>query len=125
TPTPCARGCRSSSPSACAERSDREQLLHHDRVHPLAVELSLLAVDADRAEAGLRVESHAGSVAGKRRQHELVLAVRAAELGQLLEQHASDALAAPAALDVHGDVRYEAIGLARVEHVEARPAHGP
>src|SRR5215468_8979583 len=49
--------------------------------------------------------------------------MRAAEPGQLLEQHASDAPAAPAALDVHRDVGDEAIGLTRIEHVETRPAY--
>src|SRR2546422_1678303 len=107
---------------ASVTRFALQQLLHDDRVHPLAVELPLLAVGPDRAEAELLVEGHAAGVEGEGGEYELVEAVLAAELDQLLEQHATGARAASAALDVHGDVGDEAIGLASVEDVEARPA---
>jgi hypothetical protein len=44
-----------------------EQALHRDDVHPAAVELSLFAVDANRVEAVLGVQGHAGGVGGKGR----------------------------------------------------------
>src|SRR5256885_12845575 len=46
---------------------------------PLVVELALLAVDPDGAIAAPLVERHAAGVERKRREHELVEAVLAAE----------------------------------------------
>jgi len=46
--------------------SSRQEILHDDRIHPLAVELALLEVDPDRAVAGPGVEGHASGVGRER-----------------------------------------------------------
>jgi gluconolactonase len=63
-------------------RPGLEQLLHHDRVDPPAVEHPLFLVDADRAEAQLLVERHAPRVERERREHQLVIAELARELDE-------------------------------------------
>src|SRR5882762_783098 len=126
TPTPCARGCRWPSRFASADRGRgrSQELLHDDRIDPLAVEPTLLAVDPYGAIPKSLVERHAAHVELERRQHELVKSLQAPEVVELLEQHAAGPLAAPRPLDVDGDVGDVAIGVARVEDVQARPGDG-
>src|SRR5438132_10864834 len=98
-----------------------EELLHDDRVHPAAVDLALLPVHADRAEAGRLVEPEPRRVPGQGGEHQLVIAVPAGELDEPGEELAADALAAPAALDVDREVGDEAVAGPRAERVEAPP----
>src|SRR3954469_3080278 len=77
-----------------------EELLHDDDVDPGAVELPLLAVDADGAEAPPLVETLADGVAVERGQDQLVVAEQPGAALELGEEGAADAGAAPLARDV-------------------------
>src|SRR5437763_1991387 len=81
-----------------------EQLLHQDDVDPFAIQHSLLAIDPDRAETAAFIEGATGSVIGKGREHQLVIAERASARDQGLEQGAADTAAARGALDIEREI---------------------
>src|SRR5262249_534923 len=99
-----------------------QELLHDERVDPLAVEHALLAIDADAREAEPLVEPDAARVGRKGRQHHLMVADLARELDEALEESVPHALATPGTLDVDGEVGHVAVGRARIEDVETAPA---
>src|SRR5687767_13077002 len=115
--------CQSDGRVTELRRAALQEFIHDKHVDPPAVELALLAIHAHRAEADALVERDAGRVERKRRQHELVIADAPRELDQSLQELTPDALAAPSSLDVHGEIGHVIVGRARIEAVEARPAH--
>src|SRR5258708_34823007 len=124
-PTPGRRGDDPARPdirsSTCR---GSQQPLHHDDVHPAAVQQALLAVDTDAREAEPRIERHAGGIVGKRGEHHLVIAERARALDEPREHDAADAAAAPGALDVDTQVDDVVVRRPRVEPVETAPGDG-
>src|SRR5256885_1190725 len=91
-----ADACRCLSAQACA----LEQFFHDHHVHPPAVELSVLAVDANVCEAGAPVERNADFVGGHRCEDHLVVPDRSRVRDQRFQQLPPEALAAALARDV-------------------------
>src|SRR5712691_3354537 len=69
--------------------STLEELLHDQHVHPLAVEATLLPIDAHGDEAHALVERDAGLVGGEACEHELVEGDAPAELDETGEENAA------------------------------------
>src|SRR2546427_452993 len=99
-----------------------EELLHDDRVRPAAVDLALLPVHADRAEAERLIEPEPRRVPRQGGEGHLVVTVVAGQGDQPGHELVADPLAAPAALDVNREVGDEAVAGPRAERVETGPA---
>src|SRR5262245_32433606 len=92
-----------SDPGLVGARS-LENLLHDERVHPAAVQASLLPVDSDLAEARAPVRAHARRIPREGREDELVVAELARPTDERLQEAAPHAAAAPVPLDVEREV---------------------
>ena len=112
---------RATTATATRARTDLEELLHDDDVDPPAVEQALLAVDSDPPEAQGLVELHPPLIRRERREDHLVVPDAPRLVDHAWEQHAADASAPLAALDVDRQVGDVVIGRPRIEAVETGP----
>src|SRR5690349_20711104 len=107
----------------CALDVLRNDALDDDDVEPFAVELTVLFVGADLAEAAAATEREARGVEGKDPRHELPVAALAGGVDQRGEQQAADAAAARGSMEIDGELGDAGVARTRPVFAQTCPAH--